>query len=285
VRYKTAEAFRQALEATLDREARGSGKPLAYLRKRVAFERFLVRVFPPASTDAPFVLKGAFALGLRVRERRTTQDLDLALSAAAARSDTDPVEALREAVERDMDDFFQFRIGKASEMHNQDMANLRLSVDARLAGRTFERFKLDLAMEVLDPASTERRVVPTYLEFAGMRAFAVRAIHPAGHYADKLHAYSRPRKLRSRVKDLVDLALLTLELEGDPEASKRVQEEVERIYGQYATHRPWKDLPKPPSDWRAAFVRQAKEVGLEPPTMKYWFNRVDAFYRRLRPNP
>ncbi len=126
MRYETAGAFRQALEATLYREARGSGKPLAYLHKRVAPERFLVRIFPPAPTDAPFVLKGAFALGLRVRERRTTQDLDLSLSAEAARGDTDPVEALREAAERDMGDFFQFRIGKASETHNQDMANLCL---------------------------------------------------------------------------------------------------------------------------------------------------------------
>jgi len=284
VRYETAEAFRQALEATLVREARDSGRPLAYLRKRVAFERFLVRIFVPASADAPFVLKGAFALGLRVRERRTTQDLDLALSTAAAQGDTDPVEVVREAAERDVGDFFQFRIGGTSEAHNQGLATLRLSVDARLAGRTFERFKLDLAMEVLDPASTESQVVPSYLEFAGMRAFTVRAIHPAGHYADKLHAYSRPRRLRSRVKDLVDLALLTLELEGDPKAPERIRKEVERVYGQYSTHRPWKDLPKPPSDWRAAFVRQAKEVGLEPQDMKHWFDRVDAYYRKLRPD-
>ena len=283
MRYETAEAFRQALKTALVREARDSGKPLAYLRKRVAFERFLVRVFAPTPTDAPFVLKGAFALGLRVRERRTTQDLDLALSAAVARDDMDPIDVIREAAERDVDDFFKFRIGKASKVQNQDLATLRLSVDARLAGRTFERFRLDLAMEALDPTSTESQVVPSYLEFAGMKAFAVRAIHPAGHYADKLHAYSRPRKLRSRVKDLVDLALLTLELEGDPKAPERIRKEVERVYGRYSTHRPWEDLPKPPSDWRAAFVHQAKEVGLEPQDMKHWFDRVDAYYRKLRP--
>lgn len=79
MRYGTPGALCDALEARLNEEARATGRPLAYLRKRVAFERFLARVFFPDPSSCPFVLKGAFALSLRVRERRTTRDLDLAL--------------------------------------------------------------------------------------------------------------------------------------------------------------------------------------------------------------
>lgn len=53
MRYATAAAFRQALEARLKAEAQSSGLPLARLRKGVAFElllRRLVAVAPDLSS-------------------------------------------------------------------------------------------------------------------------------------------------------------------------------------------------------------------------------------------
>ena len=47
------------------------------LRSEVAFDRLLARLF--ARDDAPWVLKGGYALELRMKEARATRDIDLAL--------------------------------------------------------------------------------------------------------------------------------------------------------------------------------------------------------------
>ena len=283
MKYKTAEAFREALEARLNNEARSSGRPLDYLRKHVAFERFLARLFSPGSHTWPFVLKGAFALSLLARARRTTKDLDLALNANDVGPAPDILDLLQEAAERDVGDFFHFRVSSRAGDRPQEPAARRLAVEAILAGRTFERFALDVAVEPLDPEAAEDRPLPGFLAFAEVQAPVVRAVHPARQYADKLHAYTRPRAHRSRVKDLVDLALLTLELAEDPEVPDQIRREVDRVYDLYPTHQPWGDLPQPPSEWRPAFRNLAEEVGLEPPNMEHWFQKVNGFYRTLRP--
>jgi hypothetical protein len=62
--YKTAGAFRAALEARLLIRARETGTDLQRLRRQVAFDRFLARTFSkgPRATY-PWVLKGGYAMG------------------------------------------------------------------------------------------------------------------------------------------------------------------------------------------------------------------------------
>ena len=64
MRYKTPRAFERALSDRLKRQAAEEGVDLDRLRKRVAFERFLARLFH----QAPYrwVLKGGYALELRL---------------------------------------------------------------------------------------------------------------------------------------------------------------------------------------------------------------------------
>jgi hypothetical protein len=69
-RYSTARAFRQALEARLQERARTGGFVLERLRKQVAFDRFLARMFPFKSEAAGWVLKGGYALELRFLHAR-----------------------------------------------------------------------------------------------------------------------------------------------------------------------------------------------------------------------
>jgi hypothetical protein len=78
--YKTAGAFRTALENRLQTRARDEGTDLQRLRRQVAFDRFLARMFSkgPKATY-PWVLKGGYAMELRVQSARTTKDLDLTL--------------------------------------------------------------------------------------------------------------------------------------------------------------------------------------------------------------
>ena len=78
--YKTAGAFRTALEARLQARARQEGTDLQRLRRQVAFDRFLARMFSkgPKATY-PWVLKGGYAMELRIHSARTTKDIDLTL--------------------------------------------------------------------------------------------------------------------------------------------------------------------------------------------------------------
>ncbi|MGA8443556.1 MAG: nucleotidyl transferase AbiEii/AbiGii toxin family protein, partial [Candidatus Sulfotelmatobacter sp.] len=78
--YKTAGAFRAALETRLQTRAREQGTDLQRLRRQVAFDRFLARLFSkgPKATY-PWVLKGGYAMELRMHSARTTKDIDLTL--------------------------------------------------------------------------------------------------------------------------------------------------------------------------------------------------------------
>ena len=76
-KYVSAAAFRVALEVRLKKLAKEEGVDLQRVRRQVAFDRLLCRLF--ALPDAPWVLKGGYAMELRVKTARTTRDIDLAL--------------------------------------------------------------------------------------------------------------------------------------------------------------------------------------------------------------
>jgi len=67
-------------------------------------------------------------------------------------------------------------------------------VDARLDGRTFVRFHVDLGLgdEILEPI--DRVVGDDWLGFAGIPAVSVPTLSAEQHWAEKLHAYTRPRE-------------------------------------------------------------------------------------------
>jgi hypothetical protein len=73
--YSTARAFRQALETRLQERAKRGGLVLERLRKQVAFDRFLARMFPSELNLAGWVLKGGYALELRFLHARATKTL------------------------------------------------------------------------------------------------------------------------------------------------------------------------------------------------------------------
>jgi Nucleotidyl transferase AbiEii toxin, Type IV TA system len=78
--YKTAGAFRTALETRLHNRARAEGTDLQRLRRQVAFDRFLARMFLKGpNAPYPWVLKGGYAMELRTHAARTTKDIDLTL--------------------------------------------------------------------------------------------------------------------------------------------------------------------------------------------------------------
>jgi hypothetical protein len=76
-KYASATAFRVALESRLKKMAQAEGLDLQRLRRQAAFDRLLCRLF--AEPDAPWLLKGGYAMELRLKTARTTRDIDLAM--------------------------------------------------------------------------------------------------------------------------------------------------------------------------------------------------------------
>ena len=206
MKYMSSGAFRRALEERLRTQNLQSGVPLVRLRKMVAFDRFLARLL--LIQPGVWVVKGGFALQLRLGDRaRTTKDIDiLALS--------QPVEItrqLREAGSCDLDDWFAFEVSEPTQNAATDQGGLRHPIHALLDGRTFEHFHIDIGIGDPMVEAVEYLNTPALLEFAELAPTRVPCFPITQQIAEKLHAYTRPRKSgeSSRVKDFVDMLLLS----------------------------------------------------------------------------
>jgi hypothetical protein len=67
--YATAAAFRVALETRLNAIATAEKVDLQRLRRQISFDRLLARFF--AERHGPWLLKGGYAMELRLRSART----------------------------------------------------------------------------------------------------------------------------------------------------------------------------------------------------------------------
>jgi hypothetical protein len=103
----------------------------------IAFERLMARL------DEHWIPKGGYALQLRTDKARTTHDIDL----SAQHISLDQIaETLLEAIHRDVGDYFEFFV----ERTDQDFlvgSTIRFRVTARLAGRMFEQFHMDIDLD------------------------------------------------------------------------------------------------------------------------------------------
>ena len=114
VTFKTPTDFRRSLETRLKSYAAKKQQDLQRIRRKVAFERFLARIFYPQSSD--FILKGGYAMELRIASARATKDIDLTCLHRIEESKTTMNELitqeLRELVKHDLSDYFTFEVGK-----------------------------------------------------------------------------------------------------------------------------------------------------------------------------
>jgi hypothetical protein len=212
--YNTATAFRRALEDRLASVAREEHVDLQRIRRQVAFDRLLARLF--AAGNPTWILKGAYALELKFHAARTTKDIDLGLERSPAAENARPIaeallEILQTAAANDLGDFFVFLIGEPMmDLDAAPYGGSRYPVDSFLDGRIFARFHLDIGVGDSQHEPPEIVAPRDWLGFAGISAPSLPSISREEHFAQKLHAYTRPREGQpnSRVKDLVDLVLL-----------------------------------------------------------------------------
>ena len=207
-------------------------------------------------------LKGGYAIELRIETARTTKNIDLSIAAREAISPESLHRMVDDAASLDLADGFVFQVG--GSILNLDAApqgGSRFPVQARMAGRPFVGFHVDIGIgdDLIEP--TEQIEGEGWFDFAGLPRPEFRMISREQQFAEKLHAYTRPRIERdnSRVKDLVDLLLL-MHTEMDP---PRLQENIGKTFDHRATHPLPPDLPPPPESWRPRFQELATECGLD----------------------
>lgn len=249
MRYASAAAFRQALEARLVALSRDGGLSLVRLRKSVAFDRLLARLFAVAPDR--WVLKGGLALDYRLGAKaRTTMDVDLARA-----GDEDAATAdLLAAGELDLGDHFSFAIERTAKLDQLVQGSaVRYHVRADLAGRQFEEFLLDVGFDFPIGWEPETLHGPDLLAFADIAPVDAPSLPLELQVAEKVHAYTcgygQSGTASTRVKDLVDLALIA---SASPVNADRLSRALRETFGRRDRHELPGALPRPPADWEPA---------------------------------
>jgi hypothetical protein len=255
-KYASPEAFKQALEQRL-RAVTKTGADFARKRQLLVFDRFLARIARVLGDTA--TLKGGLVLELRVDRARTTRDVDLRFTGPAE----GVLERLQEAARLDLGDFFSFEVGPNDdhpEIQGEGMIyeGRRFEATCRMAGKLYgQPFGVDVGFGDPIIGPPEVVIADDTLGFAGIDPPTLRLYPIETHIAEKLHAYTLPRKRpNSRVKDLPDLALLATVR---PLDAGRVRAALEQTFGFRKTQDLPLTLPEPPATWSAPYAAMAGE--------------------------
>lgn len=279
--YATPQALRSALEDRLKNQSRGTAVDLERLRRRVVFERILVRL--EAADPGRWILKGGMALEYRLGDRaRSTRDLDLAV-----RGDIDEGNVVRdlliEALAADHDgDGFAFAVGEPKDLDVDEAGRpgWRFSVDTAMAGRRFATVRLDVVARRDEITGTDRVHLPGTMGFAGIPAKDVEAVDQSQHYAEKLHALTRAYGDRpsSRVRDLPDLVLL---IEGGLSPGEGLLARVEHVFEVRGNHPVPDHIPDPPPDWADRYAAIADQLDISAKTLDAAMEVLRRFWERV----
>lgn len=158
-------------------------------------------------------------------------------------------------------DWFEYAIGPpVIDLTAAPYGGARYPVEARMDERIFARFHLDAGIGDVVMQRLETIICRDCLGFAGIESARVRMIAREQQFAEKIHAYTLPRNAaNSRVKDLVDLALL---IRSGGMDKQRILDALRLTFERRGTH----DLPgglvPPPADWQIPFQALVEECGL-----------------------
>jgi len=275
MKYLEPESFRAALEARLRQSAEGQ-QDLARRRRTVAFDRFLSRL--AVADHKAWVLKGGAALEFRMPQlARATKDVDLALA-----SDMDPADVLAGDLDGDpFGDHFAFVVTRRRELADNAERGpvVRLSIDALIGVRVFEKFVIDVVSASEGAGPLETVQLGRVLGFADVPLVELAVINLRTHWAEKLSAYLRRYNDRpnTRVKDLVDLVLL-IEHGLSPEAG--LHRAVSTTFTNRQQQLPSGVLPSMADDWAVPFAKMANELGLATRDAQAAHALVEEFWHR-----
>jgi dTDP-4-amino-4,6-dideoxygalactose transaminase len=283
--YETATAFRKALEDRLLRLAADEDTDVQRHRRQVSFDRFLCRLSRHSSGN--WALKGGYAMELRMKTARTTRDIDLGLKQRPAGNTpaelaADMLSLLQAAAVCDMKDFFVFRVGEATmDLDGAPDIGMRFPITASVADRVFTRFHVDVSVGDISRSAFESVAGRDWLAFAGIPRMEFAAISREVQFAEKLHAYTRPRtdSENSRVKDLVDMILL---IDSGELSDAVLTGAIRDTFDNRHTHPIPLTLAPPPPFWNEPFAALAKECGIDP-VVAAQFTKCARYFDTLAP--
>ncbi len=286
--YSTAGAFRRSLEDRLNLISKNQGTDLARLRRRVAFERLLARLF--MEKNPCWLLKGGYAIELRLQDvARATKDIDLCIPNPTDRvpEGEKQLQAIRELLQdelgRDLGGWFLFRLGaQTADLRAAPLGGARFPVEAHLVNRLFEQFKLDVGLGDAVVSEPEWVTGHELLSFAGIPPARIALLPLDQQFAEKIHAYSLPRDQPSRVRDLVDLVLL---IENGLPAPEQVIQALHATVSRRATHPLPVQLEQPPESWRESYAELAAEHSVSCPNIEAAYECVTAYWSKLGLSP
>jgi hypothetical protein len=275
-KYRSPIGFKAALEERLRRDSAG-GIDISRRRQLVVFTRMIARI-QVALGDAT-VLKGGFALEVRLDVARSTRDIDLVLRG----SDAQLLERLQAAGQLDLNDFMTFEVQpdkNSPEITGEGVryGGRRFRVECRLAGKLYGAlFGLDIVLGGPMLGTPSAIETESFLDFAGVPPPVVHVLPVETHLAEKLHAYTLPRStMNSRVRDLPDMALLGT-IDGTQLLSERLREAFLLTFDARATHGVPAALPAPPAQWSEQYKAMAEDHGLPWPSLAAVTDAARAF--------
>lgn len=283
--YTSAFGFRTALEQKLKNLSIKEGRDISALRRRVVFDRFLDRLFKLNTKS--LLLKGGYALELRLPIARTTKNVDLSLvdEKLYGLDQNQQEEKMRElligAMRQNSNDFFEFELVKTVKVIDVLYGGARFTIQANLGGKEFSTIHVDIAIgdPLIEPVETTKP--DSLLSFAGIESSDFSVISREQHFAEKLHIYTRlDLKDNSRAKDLVDMYLL---IKSGMER-KRLRKSVFKTFARRKTH----DIPDillpPPTSWAKPYTELANRCKIEE-DMNIAFLYVSSYVREQLRKP
>lgn len=285
-KYNTPKALLDAINHRLRVAAVAEGVEANRLRRQVAFDRLLARIFQ--AQQSLWLLKGGYAMELRMQNSRATKDIDLALfendlHRLREKEQSDAIHRiLVQAANVDLGDYFTFEIGSAKrELFSPPYGGARYSVNTIVNKKSFVRFNIDIGLgdPKTEPESLQSR---NWLNFAGIDCPPFPVISANQQFSDKLYVYTIPRSgvPSSRAKDLVDMVLL---IQSKKLKMETLLQTINITFACYSTH----DLPTvllpPPPEWSETFSQLATECRLEV-SLYEAFALVKKFYHEATNN-
>lgn len=274
-------SFRQSLESRLQKVALETGTDLQRMRRKVAFERFLARLF--AVKPYPWVLKGGYALEVRFEISRATKGLDLGLRLKIEGEKEKQLEVLLEQLQKramhPMNDHFFFQVNPmAKVIESAPYGGFRFPVKSVLAGRLFVAFSLDIGLGDAITPPIDEVIGEDWLNFCGTPPAKFEAISLEQQFAEKIHAMvvDRGERENSRVKDLIDVLLLLKE--GlDKDLVVKTITNTFHLRGEKSVP---KTPPPPLASWRTSFSQIAADCGLDP-DFDAVFSTLENYWKEL----
>ena len=281
--YKTPHALLMAINDHLRAISEKEQIVIDRLRRQLAFDRLLNRLFK--IKKCPWVLKGGYAMELRMQCARATKDIDLAMSkhSIPPKDSSEQTSAIHERLVSvaafDLNDFFIFEISQASTpLLNPPEGGVRFLVNSLLDGKTFAKFRIDIGVGDVHILPLEKLESRDWLGFAGIQNISFPAISKEQQFAEKFHAYARFGRDSSRVKDLVDMILL---IQTGNMSKAKVKESIKKVFQAHNVPEIPTKIFSPPPSWPRRFSKLADECKIDI-TIKEAFQELVSFYSQVK---